>query len=89
MPPLVGIELRNDVEQRIEVHVGHARVQQAVEALDHAVDFDLQLIGPSHGAVDRGVQGRRVSAGGQNGDAFHDLPFSMRAAILSPVLPVR
>ena len=66
------IELRNGVEQRIQMHVRHARVEQAVEALDEAEHLDPQLVGADDGAVDRGVQGRRVAAGGQDSDAFHE-----------------
>ena len=69
---LGGIELRDLLKQRIQVQVRHPRVEEAVETLDQAVDLDAQLIGADHGAVDRRVQRRRVTAGGQNADAFHE-----------------
>ena len=65
------IELRDGLEQRIQMHVRHARVEQAVEALDEPVDLDPQLVGADDGAVDGGVERRRVAAGGQDADAFH------------------
>ena len=65
------IELGNLLEQRIQVDVRHARIEQAVEALDQPVDFNLELVGADDGAVDGGVQRRRVAAGRQDADAFH------------------
>ena len=65
------IELGNFLEQRIQMDVRHARVEQAVEALDEAEDFDPQLVGAHDGAVNGGVERGRVAAGRQNADAFH------------------
>ena len=65
------IEFGNLLKQRIQVDVRHARVEEAVEALDEAEDFDPQLVGAHDGAVNGGVERRRVAAGGQNADAFH------------------
>ena len=56
------------------MHVRHARVEQAVEALDEPVDLDPQLVGAHDGAVDGGVQRGGVAAGRQNADAFHVEP---------------
>jgi hypothetical protein len=53
------------------VDVGNAGIEEAVEALDEADDFDLELVGAFDGAVDGGVEGRRVAAGGQDPDALH------------------
>ena len=50
-----------------------ARVEEAVEALDESVDFDLQLIRPLDGAVNGCVQRRRVASGGENTDTLHRL----------------
>ena len=65
------IELGNLLEQRIQMHVRHARVEQAVEPLDQPVDLDPQLVGADDRAVNGGVQRRRVAPGGQDADAFH------------------
>jgi hypothetical protein len=46
-------------------------IEQAVEALDESIDFQLQLIGADHCAVDRRVQSGSVSACGKDADAFH------------------
>ena len=51
--------------------VRHARVEQAVEALDQADDFDLELVGARDRAVNGGVERGRVAAGGEDADAFH------------------
>ena len=71
VPPLVGIELRDFLKERIEVHVRHPGVEEAVEALDEPIDLDLQLIGAHDGAVNRGVQRRRVASRRQDADSFH------------------
>ena len=65
------IELGNLLKERIQVHVRHARVEQAIEALDEPVDLDLQLVGAHDRAVNGGVERRRVATGGENADAFH------------------
>ena len=65
------IELRDLLKQRIQMHVRHARVEQAIEALDQSVDFNPKLVGAHDGAVDGGVERRRVTPGGQDADAFH------------------
>ena len=65
------IELGDLLEQRIQVHVRHARVEEAVEALDEPVDFNPELVGAHDGAVYGGVERRRVTSGRQNADAFH------------------
>ena len=67
------IEFGNFLEQRIEMDMRHARVEQAVEALDEADDFDLELVGAHDRAVNGGVERGRVAAGGQDADAFHGL----------------
>ena len=53
VPPLVGIELGDFLEKRIQVHVWNTRIEEAVEALDEPVDLDPQLIRAHDGAVDR------------------------------------
>ena len=35
------IEFGNFLKERVQMHVRHARIEQAIEALDQAVDFDL------------------------------------------------
>jgi hypothetical protein len=71
---LGGVELRDGLEERVEEDVGDARVEEAVEALDEADDFDLELVGALDGAVDGGVEGGRVAAGRQDPDALHECP---------------
>ena len=73
VPPLVGSSSGIGLKERIEMHVRDARVEEAVEALDESVDFDLQLIRARDGPVDGRVQRRRVAAGGENSDTFHRL----------------
>ena len=65
------IEFGNGPEERIEMDVRHARIEQAVEPLDEAEDFDLELVGARDRAMNRGVERGRVAAGGENADAFH------------------
>ena len=72
VPPLRRIELRDLVEERIEVNVRDARIEEAVEAFDEAEDLDLELVGAHDGAVDGGVERGRVAARGEDADAFHD-----------------
>ncbi len=72
------VEFGNFLKERIEMNMRHARVEQAVEPLDQADDFDLELVGADHGAMNGGVQSRRIAAGGQDADAFHN-PGSRKA----------
>ncbi len=65
------IQFGNRTEQRIQVKMGDPRVEQAVESLDQAIHLDLQLIRPHDGAVNRGVQRRRIAASRENSNAFH------------------
>ncbi len=74
------IELRDSLEQGIQVHVRHARVEEAVEALDEPVNFDPELVGAHDGAVDRRVERGRVTASRQNADAFHGFLFMSGAS---------
>src|SRR5206468_2499303 len=37
------IEFRNFLEQGIQMHVRHSRIEQAVEALDQSIHLDSQL----------------------------------------------
>ncbi len=67
------IELRDFLEQRVQVKVRHARVEEAVEALDEPVDLNPKLVGADHRPMDRRVERRRIAAGGQDADAFHRL----------------
>ncbi len=53
--------------------VRHARIEEAIEALDQADDLDLQLIGAHDRAVDGRVERGRIAARRQNADAFHSL----------------
>ena len=72
------IELGNLLKERIQMDVRHARIEQAVEALDEPVDLDPQLVGAHDRAVDGGVQRGRVAAGREDADAFHRLsPISL------------
>src|SRR5205823_14883577 len=71
------IELGDFLKQRIQVHVRHARIEQAVEAFDESVDFNAELVGADDGAVDGGVERGRVSSGRQNADAFHGSCWSL------------
>ena len=68
-----GVELRDLGEERVEVDVGDARVQQGRVALDEAVDLHAPLVGAHHRAVDRRVERRRVAAGRQDADTLHEL----------------
>ena len=68
---LGGVELGDFLKERVEMNVGDARIEQAVEPLDEPENLDLELVRPHHRAVDGRVQGGRVAAGGQNADAFH------------------
>jgi hypothetical protein len=68
-------EFGNILIQRIQMHVRHARIEQAVETFDEADDLDLELVGARDHAVDRGVERGRVAAGGEDSDAFHKLFF--------------
>ena len=52
------VQFGNLLKQRIEMNVRHARIEQAVESLDQADDFDLELVGARDRAVNGGVQGR-------------------------------
>ncbi len=65
------IEFGNFLKQRIEMDVRDARIEQAVETLDQADDFDLELVGAHDRAVDGGVERGSVAAGRENADAFH------------------
>ena len=67
------IEFGNFLVQRIEMNVRHARVEQAVEALDEAEDLDLELVGAHDRAVDGGVERGRVAAGGEDADVWVSL----------------
>lgn len=55
------------------MHMGHARVAQAVEALDQAINLHLQFVRPNHRPVNGGVKRRSVATGGQYSDSFHVL----------------
>jgi hypothetical protein len=70
---LGGVEFGNFLKQRVEMNVRHARVEQAVEPLDEADNFDLELVGAHHRAVNGGVQRGGVAAGGQDANAFHKM----------------
>ena len=39
------VEFGNFLIERIQMNVRHARIEQAVETLDEAEDFDLELVG--------------------------------------------
>ena len=65
------IELRDFLKQRVQMHVRHAWIEQAVEAFDEPVDLNPQLVGAHDGAVYRGVERRCITAGRQDADAFH------------------
>ncbi len=73
-PAAVGRQFGNRREQGIQPHVRHARVEQGAKALDETQDLDLALVGPDHRAIESGVEGRRVSAGRKDADAFHARP---------------
>ena len=66
-----GVELGDLGEERVEVDVGDAGVQEGRVALDEAVDLHAPLVRPHHGAVDRRVERRRVAAGRQDADPLH------------------
>ena len=72
VPPLVGSSSGIVLKQRVEMDVRDARVEQAVEAFDEADRSRLRSwLARDDGAVNGGVQRRRIAAGGQNADAFH------------------
>ena len=58
------IELRDSLEKRIQVHVRHTRIEEAIKALDESVDFNFQLVRAHHCAMNRGVERRRVASCG-------------------------
>src|ERR1700727_1272041 len=53
------------------MNMWHARIEEAVETLDEADDFDLELVGARHRALNRRVERGRVAAGSEDSDAFH------------------
>jgi hypothetical protein len=65
------IQLRDFLKQRVKVHMGQVWVVEAVESLNQPIGLEIELVGPLDGSVDGGVQGRGVTACGQNTDAFH------------------
>ena len=44
MPPSVRVEFGDRGEERVQVDVRHARVEQAAEPLDEADDLDLRWL---------------------------------------------
>ena len=84
------VQFGNRGEQRVEVDVRHAGVEQAAEALDEAEHLDAALVGPGDGAVNGGVQGRGIAAGGQDADAFHggSPPWGSSGAAAAPPDPL-
>ena len=66
-----GVELGDLGEEGVEVDVGDARVEQRRVALDEPVHLDAPLVRTHHRAVHRGVEGRRVAAGGEDADPLH------------------
>src|SRR6185436_18952125 len=65
------INFRNFLVERVEEEMRDAGVEEAVEALDQAQDLDLQFARANDGAVNGGVERRRIPAGGENGNALH------------------
>ena len=65
------VHLRDFLEQRVEVDVGDALIEEAIEPFDEADDLDAQRAGADDGAMDGGVERGRVAAGGEDGDASH------------------
>ena len=57
--------------ERVKMDMRHARVEETVEAFDQADNFDVELICARDRSSDRGVQGRGVTAGGEDANAFH------------------
>ena len=49
----------------------HPRIEETAEPFDEAEHFELALAGSRDGAVDGGVECRRVAAGGENPDPLH------------------
>src|SRR4030095_13332315 len=68
---LGGIEFGDLVKQWIQMDMRDAGIEEAVESFNQTDDFDLELIGPGHGALNGGVKGRSITAGGKDADAFH------------------
>jgi hypothetical protein len=48
-------------------------IQHSGESLDDSIHFDLESIGPDHGSVDRGIEGRSVASGRQDSYTPHGL----------------
>lgn len=46
-------------------------VEQRIESFDQADDLDAELVGANDSAVNGGVEGRGITAGGQDADALH------------------
>src|SRR5437870_5834228 len=65
------IELGNSLIERIQMNVGHPRIEKAIEAFDEAVDLDLELVAADNSPMNSGVQSRRIASCRQNANAFH------------------
>ena len=71
MPPFGGIKFGQFLKKRVEVDVGHALVEQAVEPSDQADDLDAQLIRAGDRAADGRVERGSVTASRDDGHAIH------------------
>ena len=70
-PAIGGVQFGDRGKERIEPDVRHARIEQAAEAFDKAQHLDFALVRADNGPIDRGVQGRSITASGKYADAFH------------------
>ena len=70
-PAPAGIQFGNDGKQGVQRNVRQVGSEQTTEAVEYPQHLDFQLVGPNHGSVERGIQCRRVTTGGEDGESFH------------------
>src|SRR5579872_3698744 len=76
---LGGIELGNRLIERVQVNVRNTRVEQTIEALDQAEEFELELVGANNRPMDGGIEGGGVATGRKDADSLHGLPHQIPA----------
>ena len=54
------------------MHIGDPGVEETIETFHQAEDLNLELAGPNDRTVDGSVHRWRVTARGQDTDAFHE-----------------
>jgi hypothetical protein len=82
------VQFGNLLEERIEMEMRQPGIEQGVETLDEADDFDFELIGARDRPVNGGVERRGVAACRQDADAFHGvLPVAAAPPVGSSIPP--